>query len=1160
MDSYGHADDPAPRGAAVALQQLVVGLLISLPHVKAAWIMMPDGFDSMRVDVRALAPACRAAEAGIIRLCGLLPAADAWERDAPLVLDFAADRVTEPALAACCETAREHGWGSSILVPLRGRKVPGATLVLCADRSGHFSMQPVRSLLTQIETDLGAALDEQTDHAATQRTQLLYQALFMGGEALLSARTERAALRGICRRLVQSGLFVAAALGQPDKERTFRYDLASAGSGSKPAAQMVQHVDAEGPDLLLGLQAWRQHMMVITNDYMADQRLQRWRHLAGPENWRAAAAVPIHREGTVWAILLVAADQRDVFDQGLIDLVKHLAILIGRALDEIDLKARLQQSRELQSRLARQDSLTGLPNRIALLERLPRILARARRTGGRVAIGILDLDDFKPVNDSWGHAAGDMLLRAFSQRLQDAVRETDLVIRLGGDEFVVILDNINSPDDLPAALARLHAATTAPYALPDSKQAQISLSLGLTLYPEDQSEPEILLRHADEALYAVKARKIRRRQFWMLWSTIPDPAESSTRDDGTLAVPLYGSEAAMLLNRAREALLRGTDVFIEAFYETEACESSVAAILARMNATELQSLRAEQRSYLQRLVSPELTGLAHHAAARRAGRLHALAGLSTTTLVAALQLFLDVLLGHVRALSLWRTDRMRLTNLLTQRVSVELAQQMEGANGLILSWQQFLVRLNSDMPGFTSWHDFMREVVAHLVLQDGIVAAATTRLDYHGKLIYEYTAGTFDAFVSALESHGISSISVDPTHAAGQSPHPRAWRSECIETNPSYISDPRMASWRDAAHSVGIRSSAALPLKDVQGRMFATLALYSDIPGLFETPQARMFAESLGNLISQGQHQLSPKHLAAPIPAAERREYRQRLYNHHLEMHYQPIVDLRGGKPIKAEALARLRLRDGSLANPQQFLAGFGQAEMTRLFLEGLDHALAQLQSWDARGLSLGVSLNLPPSVLVDRQCCSWVQKALQAANVPPRRLFLEVLESEELHEATRRDMAVAALAASGVHLVMDDLGSGYSSLLRLRTLPFHTVKIDQELVSETHRDPHRVISFIGSLVRLAQSLELRVVVEGLETAGLIEAAAILGADAGQGYGIARPMAAPELFGWAQQFSLSVPPSPHTELGEMAALWCQDHRLTRMRRTGRKVELNPQNA
>lgn len=126
--------------------------------------------------------------------------------------------------------------------------------------------------------------------------------------------------------------------------------------------------------------------------------------------------------------------------------------------------------------LAVHDALTGLPNRRGLLEHLARTLARARRSGGKVTIGMLDLDDFKPVNDTWGHAAGDALLSEIGRRLQAILRETDLVARLGGDEFVIILEQDGEVDDLSTLMGRLESSITAPYTLPDGHEARVGLA------------------------------------------------------------------------------------------------------------------------------------------------------------------------------------------------------------------------------------------------------------------------------------------------------------------------------------------------------------------------------------------------------------------------------------------------------------------------------------------------------------------------------------------------------------------------------------------------------------------------------------------------------------------------------------------------------------
>ncbi|MBN2691671.1 MAG: EAL domain-containing protein, partial [Burkholderiaceae bacterium] len=166
--------------------------------------------------------------------------------------------------------------------------------------------------------------------------------------------------------------------------------------------------------------------------------------------------------------------------------------------------------------------------------------------------------------------------------------------------------------------------------------------------------------------------------------------------------------------------------------------------------------------------------------------------------------------------------------------------------------------------------------------------------------------------------------------------------------------------------------------------------------------------------------------------------------------------------------------------------------------------------------------------------------------HIAPGRLRLEILEDADFQNDTERNRAVHAIAATGARLVMDDLGSGYSSLLRLRTLPFHTVKIDQGLVrqipGEAEAEADVMIGFIGALVRMTQALGLQVVVEGLETPALIEVAAALGANAGQGYALAKPMPADDVLGWLRQFHpINQESGPQTSLGLRARQWVRDN-------------------
>lgn len=152
------------------------------------------------------------------------------------------------------------------------------------------------------------------------------------------------------------------------------------------------------------------------------------------------------------------------------------------------------------------DQLTGLPNRRLLLDRIQQALERAARDNGHLAVLYLDLDNFKEVNDNYGHSAGDEVLRTMADRLGHSVRAADTVGRLGGDEFIVLLNAINYPDAAFSVAEKIRAALSDPYEL---SIATLTLfpSIGMAVYPEHGKDSETLIRHADNAMYRVKKGK-----------------------------------------------------------------------------------------------------------------------------------------------------------------------------------------------------------------------------------------------------------------------------------------------------------------------------------------------------------------------------------------------------------------------------------------------------------------------------------------------------------------------------------------------------------------------------------------------------------------------------------------------------------------------------
>ena len=155
------------------------------------------------------------------------------------------------------------------------------------------------------------------------------------------------------------------------------------------------------------------------------------------------------------------------------------------------------------SHLAQHDFLTGLPNRMLLMDRLDQAIARARRHGRRVAVLFLDLDGFKHINDSLGHAVGDRLLQNTGKRLAAAVRASDTVSRQGGDEFVVVLCEVEEPQNVARHAEKILAALSAPHALAGG-ETHVDASIGISFFPDDGQDAEALIRCADTAMYRAK--------------------------------------------------------------------------------------------------------------------------------------------------------------------------------------------------------------------------------------------------------------------------------------------------------------------------------------------------------------------------------------------------------------------------------------------------------------------------------------------------------------------------------------------------------------------------------------------------------------------------------------------------------------------------------
>lgn len=237
----------------------------------------------------------------------------------------------------------------------------------------------------------------------------------------------------------------------------------------------------------------RQRQPILHNDYaslphkkgMPEGHVQVIRQLT----------VPILRHDQVVAIMGVGNKPEDYTSDD-VDALQHLASLIVDMIERKRAEARL-------AHIAYHDALTQLPNRVLLTDRLQQAMAQTRRDQRRLAVCYLDLDNFKPINDVWGHAQGDQVLIEAASRLKSAVRAGDTVARLGGDEFILLLGDLADMEECEHTLQRVLAGLQQSFIVAGQPIA-LTASIGVTLYPDDASDPDSLLRHTDQAMYAAK--------------------------------------------------------------------------------------------------------------------------------------------------------------------------------------------------------------------------------------------------------------------------------------------------------------------------------------------------------------------------------------------------------------------------------------------------------------------------------------------------------------------------------------------------------------------------------------------------------------------------------------------------------------------------------
>jgi diguanylate cyclase (GGDEF)-like protein len=201
-------------------------------------------------------------------------------------------------------------------------------------------------------------------------------------------------------------------------------------------------------------------------------------------------------KGAIGALIVQSYSANARYTEKDQELLQFVSTQVAMAIERQQMLSRLHF-------MAQYDQLTQLPNRELLRDRLHLAMARARREQAQLALLFIDLDKFKLVNDTLGHAAGDLLLQRVAQRIQQCLREVDTVARFSGDEFVVLLEDFHAPDHAAKVAEKIRLALNQPFDLQGHSQMVLP-SIGIALYPQHAADPQQLINQADDAMYLAK--------------------------------------------------------------------------------------------------------------------------------------------------------------------------------------------------------------------------------------------------------------------------------------------------------------------------------------------------------------------------------------------------------------------------------------------------------------------------------------------------------------------------------------------------------------------------------------------------------------------------------------------------------------------------------
>ncbi len=985
-------------------------------------------------------------------------------------------------------------------------------------------------LLSDQETSVWTYLDateREQQKKQIESTQSIYKSLVTASNSLLHSTTENSMISSLCQNLVMNTNFDVVWLQKPNDDGIF--EILSKASKDKESLHFLHQMKITVKDSnLSSVTAWKEHKTIYYNDMQKEKKYEKYVKKFAFLEWNGVLSTPVFRDGKIWGTLTFITKENHFFNEISQNACEQVAALLGHGLDEFDYKLLLKNIKNAEQKSARTDSLTQLPNRLAFEEYLSSALKRAERYQTAIAVCFMDLDDFKPINDTYGHSVGDLFLQNFVLALQSKIRKHEFLARLGGDEFVLVLENLDENhklEQLKIALKRIHSAVENIFDLGENRLAQVGMTMGISFYPSDAKEPDTLLRLADAAMYSSKTQKVHRDNWWSVFSKNnlhPIKVEQENNID------LFGKDANYLLTSIQKIMNEKIHLNFAENYKKEFLKNSNKYAFLKNNC--LNNLQEKQIKHFLFTISPYITEGEFLEKSKEIAAFHSFLGFSNVLLEKYYSMYEKFLYSMIENDTISNHQKYQILKLTISRIRLDYQTQIKKIEEIDSLYFQIF-----DDQKIKKSENILDTILQSFIDLPNISNAILFKPDDHQQIKPILAKGkNIDLLLDNLEKQ-TKYFDLNKTSENSEDFIKKTWFTK----EKQYIATKDLLNqknqWSHIFEKYSIESAIAIPIVNENGIQFI-LTLYGEVIHQFSSDWMKSWLQLLDNFFHQlftQKNKIEEKDNKHNIKIS-----RELLYGHGLKMWFQPIVDLYSGKVEKVETLARIQISENHFLMPNQFLAEFGEQELKILFKKGLDQSLSWLKKWEKYQPELGLSINLSPITIYDENFIFWIQKNLEIHDINPNKLTLEILENEKL-DIEKIQSTIFNLTKIGVKLAIDDLGAGYSSINRLALLPIDTVKIDQSLIREMNKDPLKTIRILHSISKIAKDFSKHTIIEGLENKDFIEVANILGIHYGQGYGLAKPMKAEDFSHWIQHnhFHFSEKLQFTTWLGAFAYFW-----------------------